>query len=224
MPGGLHEFRSLFSARQDTHSVFMRRSIPFCYLVYSLSLSVSVSLCISIFLSLSFSLPVSPSLSVCLKVSSSSSRSLFLKVFEFEFSLSLPLPPSLLDVLLRLRSGPSSLNNMAYKLQSEACPFTPVSLLPRRPHSRALPAEMPHAATTCRGSLLGQWETSCRPGSVPREPHLGAHPLDTPQLQLPTLVYDILPPTTAVADYATGLEKLSANEQFFDDAQTAACL
>ena len=36
-----------------------------------------------------------------------------------------------------------------------------------------------------------------------------------------TLVYDILPPTTAIVDYATELEKLSANEQFFDDAQTA---
>ena len=31
------------------------------------------------------------------------------------------------------------------------------------------------------------------------------------------LVYDIFPPTSAVADYVTGLEKLSANEQFFDD-------
>ena len=31
----------------------------------------------------------------------------------------------------------------------------------------------------------------------------------------------MLPPTTATVDYAIGLEKLSANEQFFDDAQTA---
>ena len=38
------------------------------------------------------------------------------------------------------------------------------------------------------------------------------------------LVYDILPPTTATADYVKGLEKLSANEQFFDDVQTAASL
>ena len=37
-------------------------------------------------------------------------------------------------------------------------------------------------------------------------------------------VHDILPPTTAIVDYATGLEKLSANEQFFDDAQTAVSL
>ena len=34
-------------------------------------------------------------------------------------------------------------------------------------------------------------------------------------------VYDILPSTTAIVDYTVGLEKLSANEQFFDDAQTA---
>ena len=33
--------------------------------------------------------------------------------------------------------------------------------------------------------------------------------------KLQALVYDILPP---FLDYATGLEKLSANEQFFDDA------
>ena len=37
-------------------------------------------------------------------------------------------------------------------------------------------------------------------------------------------VYDTLPPTTAVVDYATGLEKLSANEQVFDSAQTAVSL
>ena len=39
--------------------------------------------------------------------------------------------------------------------------------------------------------------------------------------KLQALVYDILPPTTAIVDYAIALEKLSANEQFFDDAQTA---
>ena len=39
--------------------------------------------------------------------------------------------------------------------------------------------------------------------------------------KLQALVYDILPPTTAIVDYATGLEKLSANKQFFDDAQMA---
>ena len=45
-------------------------------------------------------------------------------------------------------------------------------------------------------------------------------PYTQSSVQTPTLVYDILPPTTA-----TGLEKkLSANEQFFDDAQTAASL
>ena len=40
-------------------------------------------------------------------------------------------------------------------------------------------------------------------------------------MKLQALAYDILPPTTATIDYAIGLEKLSANEQFFDDAQTA---
>ena len=43
-----------------------------------------------------------------------------------------------------------------------------------------------------------------------------------PWAKLQALVYDIVPSTTAIADYAIGLEKLSANEQFFDDAQTVA--
>ena len=43
-------------------------------------------------------------------------------------------------------------------------------------------------------------------------------------VKLQALPYNILPPTTALVDYAVGLEKLSANEQFFDDAQTAATL
>ena len=47
---------------------------------------------------------------------------------------------------------------------------------------------------------------------------------DTWFTKLQALVYDILPPTTAIADYAIGLEKLSANEEFFDDAQMAASL
>ena len=34
-----------------------------------------------------------------------------------------------------------------------------------------------------------------------------------PKLQ--SLVYDSLPSTTAIVDYVIGLEKLSANEQFF---------
>ena len=38
------------------------------------------------------------------------------------------------------------------------------------------------------------------------------------------MIYDILPPTTAIVDYAIGLEKLSVNEQFFDDAQIAVSL
>ena len=43
-------------------------------------------------------------------------------------------------------------------------------------------------------------------------------------LRLQALVYDILPLTTAIVDYAIGLGKLSANEQFFDDARMAATL
>ena len=39
-------------------------------------------------------------------------------------------------------------------------------------------------------------------------------------LKLQTLVYDILPSTTAVFSYAIGSRKLSANEQFFIGAQT----
>ena len=42
--------------------------------------------------------------------------------------------------------------------------------------------------------------------------------------KLQALVCDILPPTTGIADYATGLEELSANEQVFDDAQTVVSL
>ena len=46
--------------------------------------------------------------------------------------------------------------------------------------------------------------------------------------KLRALVFDILPPTTAIVDYAIGLKKnkkkLSANEQFLDDAQTAVSL
>ena len=38
------------------------------------------------------------------------------------------------------------------------------------------------------------------------------------------LVYNIFPSTTAIVDYAMGLEELSANEQFFNDAKTAVSL
>ena len=43
-----------------------------------------------------------------------------------------------------------------------------------------------------------------------------------PKLQ--ALVYDILPSTTAVFNYAIGSRKLSANEQFFVAAQTVVSL
>ena len=38
------------------------------------------------------------------------------------------------------------------------------------------------------------------------------------------LAYDILPPATATTDYTIGLEKLSANRQFFIGAQMALSL
>ena len=41
------------------------------------------------------------------------------------------------------------------------------------------------------------------------------------QRKLHALVYNIHPSTTAIVDYATGLEKLSANGHFYNDAQTA---
>ena len=43
-------------------------------------------------------------------------------------------------------------------------------------------------------------------------------------VKLQALVYNILPSTTAVFIYAIGSRKLSANEQFFVDAQTVVCL
>ena len=44
----------------------------------------------------------------------------------------------------------------------------------------------------------------------------------TPKLR--ALVYDSLSPPTVIVDYAIGLEKLSANEPFFDDVETAESL
>ena len=43
-------------------------------------------------------------------------------------------------------------------------------------------------------------------------------------VKLQTLVYDILPSTTAVFSYAIGSRKLSANEQFFVGAHTVVSL
>ena len=51
-----------------------------------------------------------------------------------------------------------------------------------------------------------------------------SEPVVTHAAKLQALVHDILSPTTAIADYAIGLEKLSAKEQFIDDAQTARSL
>ena len=39
--------------------------------------------------------------------------------------------------------------------------------------------------------------------------------LMSPCCKLETMVYDILPPTTAITDHTTGLGKLSANDFFF---------
>ena len=44
------------------------------------------------------------------------------------------------------------------------------------------------------------------------------------ELELPALVYDILPSTTAVFSYAIGSRKLSVNEQFFVGSQTVVSL
>ena len=38
-------------------------------------------------------------------------------------------------------------------------------------------------------------------------------------LKLQALVYDFLPPTTAIVDYTIGTQKLSANKQLFGDTQ-----
>ena len=46
----------------------------------------------------------------------------------------------------------------------------------------------------------------------------------SPKVKLQTLVYDILPSTTAVFSYAIGARKLSANKQFFVGAQTVVSL
>ena len=46
--------------------------------------------------------------------------------------------------------------------------------------------------------------------------------LTVPKLQ--ALVYDILPPTTAVTDYAIVIENLSANRQFFVGVHMAVSL
>ena len=43
-------------------------------------------------------------------------------------------------------------------------------------------------------------------------------------LKLQALVYDILPSTNAIVNYAIGLKNMSANKQFFDDVQMAVSL
>ena len=75
------------------------------------------------------------------------------------------------------------------------------------------------------------WTTSSMAGSRPQQSMCVPAPTQ-PQicftyrlsLKLQALVYDILPSTTAVFSYAIGSRKLSANEQFFVDAQTVVSL
>ena len=55
-------------------------------------------------------------------------------------------------------------------------------------------------------------------------PELCATSLEKPAGKLQALVYDILPAATVITDYAIGLEKLSANGQFFAGAQMAVSL
>ena len=96
-----------------------------------------------------------------------------------------------------------------------------LSRLDTRPHSSQLSFTKISLPTVRRVFLNSSFGSSPLSSCLPdfRHPRPGqrvAH-------NLPTLVYRILPPTTAIVDYAMGLEKLSANEQFFDDAQTAVC-
>ena len=42
--------------------------------------------------------------------------------------------------------------------------------------------------------------------------------------KLQALLYDIFLPTTAITDYAIGLGKVSANQQFFFHARARACV
>ena len=42
--------------------------------------------------------------------------------------------------------------------------------------------------------------------------------------RLQTLVYDVIPPTTVIIGYVTGLRKLSANKRFVVGAQIAVSL
>ena len=51
-----------------------------------------------------------------------------------------------------------------------------------------------------------------------------ARTIGRPEPEFQALVYDILPPTTAIIDYSIGLGKLSANEQFFIGTQMAVRL
>ena len=53
--------------------------------------------------------------------------------------------------------------------------------------------------------------------SIPCQDYTSVVVIFTTELQ--TLVYDVLPPTIVIADYAIGLEKMSAEEQVFVGAE-----
>ena len=54
---------------------------------------------------------------------------------------------------------------------------------------------------------------------VPHVEHTLTRTLAVANAKFQAQVYDIPPPTTAIVDYAIGLEKLSASEQVFDDRE-----
>ena len=62
------------------------------------------------------------------------------------------------------------------------------------------------------------------PREYSQERSLASRRSDTELGKLQALVYDIIPPTTDTTDYAIGLDKMSANKQFFLGAQIAVRL
>ena len=105
-----------------------------------------------------------------------------------------------------------------------SCPF----LGRRWPSLTAVPDEGCSNGLTCEWALklCGAYgSVVTKPINTPQAPTslrcnvLGAR--RKPSHKFQALVYDIFPPTTAIVNYATGLEKLTANGQFFVGAQMA---
>ena len=92
-----------------------------------------------------------------------------------------------------------------------------------------MPIAIAHSLTTITfiPTILIQ-RPSCvvRPGLILPDPvlHLVTTTPPHTNLKLHAVSYDTLPPSTEIMDYAIGLEKLSANGQFFVVAQMAVCL